>query len=177
MVDRIDISKYLPKNEIKAYLGVHADGSAEPEFTTHHFFLGDVPARLSEKLQINTGSNKKVQVLSFGKHPEIVSVTGYLLAYDAGGDWLRDMRESIENGYYNMQALVQANKHLRLYYSDRWLKGYILGFDYVETPNTDPLVGFRMEWLVMEVFTGIWHADVREGDTSTEFILTPAPEY
>ncbi len=171
MNNKIDIKKYKNKAGQKAFLAVHGPAQPLPEYVNSHFFLGPVPHRLTEKLQIVSGSNKKVQVLAFDPHPEMTRITGYLLAYKDEGDWLRDFANEVEKGKYSMRALVANNKHVRLYYSDRWIKGYILGVDYTEDPDSDPLVIFTMEWLVLEVHRGEWGGD----DSDERYIDSPIP--
>lgn len=171
MDNKIDIKKYQSKNARKAYLAVHGPGQSLPDYANSHFFLGSIPHRLAEKLQIVSGSNKKVQVLAFDPHPEVIRISGYLLAYQNEGDWLRDFANEVEKGQYSMRSLVSKNRHVRLYYSDRWIKGYILGIDYTEEPDSDPLVMFTMEWLVLEVHRGEWAGE----DNDNPYIDSPIP--
>lgn len=157
MATRATIAGRLPKDANKAYLATYSleNPSEQGSWGYSDFFIGDVPTNIGQKVQIRSGSSNKLHILNFGTRPSVVNISGYLVAYQGDGDWVRKFVDLfIPGAPFSMTALTKRKRFLRLFYSDRWVDGYVLSTSIVENSAQDPLVGFNMEWIILNAHLG-----------------------
>ena len=125
------------------------------EVTSTKFILTAVRRDKREKFQATTGFGEEFLFSVFGKEISIYSISGTLMNLSSDGvtedghgmDWVRDMDEFYDL-YLRAYKLVKENRQAVLHYSNRIIRGYIIGKIESDDSNSESYVNFNMSMVV-----------------------------
>jgi hypothetical protein len=128
---------YSPQQNAPSRIEVRSrkTGSSEPVYTSNPFIITDVSRDTEERaVVISTFSGDLL--FNYGQKPKFYSFQATIIAKSGNGDWIKRWSEDYEK-FLRMELLIRRNQVLYLFYGNKIVQGYLLGYSTQETGNHD----------------------------------------
>lgn len=144
------------KEPVPARISILDMNTAEYVVTSTKFLLTGVRREKREKFQILRGFGEEWLLSVFGKDVAIYGITGTLINLHSdkassddgkGADWVRDFDE-LYDIFMRAYILVQKKYQVVLHYSNRLIRGYVIGKVENDNSENQTFVNFSMNILV-----------------------------